>query len=120
MEDGQYAAISGYLEHGTYPAVFTKSQKFVLRRSCKNYKLLKGKLYYKEQIQDGTDRDRLVVKRSEADRVFLECHLTAGGHRGRDATVGKVKERYYWPNFYKEIEEKVHIASSNHFYLEHS
>ena len=28
MEDGQYAAISGNLEHGTYPAVFTKSQKF--------------------------------------------------------------------------------------------
>ena len=28
MEDGQYAAISGYLEHRTYPAVFTKSQKF--------------------------------------------------------------------------------------------
>ena len=106
MEDGQYAAISGYLEHRTYPAGFTKSQKFILRRSCKNYKLLQGKLYYKEQIEDGTDCDRLVVKRSEADRIFLECHLTAGGHRGRDATLGKVKERYYWPNFYKEIEER--------------
>ena len=69
MEDGQYATISRYLEHGTYPAVFTKYQKFALRRSCKNYKLLKGRLYYKEQIQDGTDHDRL-VKRSEADRVF--------------------------------------------------
>ena len=70
MEDGKYAAISGYLEHGTYPAVFAN---FILRKSCKNYKLLKGRLYYKEQIQDGTEHDRLVVKRSEADRVFLEC-----------------------------------------------
>ena len=23
----------------------------------------------------------------------MECHFTAGGHRGRDATVGKIKKR---------------------------
>ena len=94
-----------------YPVVFTKSQKFVLQRSCKNSKLAKGKLYYKEQIQDGTDSNQLVVKRSETDRVFLKCHLNEGGHSGRDATIGKVKERYYWTTFYKEIEEMVHMAS---------
>lgn len=108
MEDEQYTAITGYLQHGTYPAGFTKSQKFVLRRSCKSFKLVKGELYYKDQNPDGTDFDRFVLKRNETDRVFLECHLTAGGHRGRDATIGKVKERYYWPNYYKEIEEKVY------------
>ena len=69
--DGQYAAISGYLEHRTHLDVFTKSQKFVLQRSCKNYKLVKGKLYYKEQIQDGLDLDCLAVKKSKTDRVFL-------------------------------------------------
>lgn len=110
MDDEQYAAICGYLERGVYPDGFSKSQKFVLRRSCKGYKLLKDTLYYKDQKADGTDFERLVIKRNEADRVFQECHLTAGGHRGRDATVGKIKERYYWPNFYKEIEEKVSIA----------
>ena len=36
MEDGQiYAATTDYLEHGTYPAVFTKSQITVLRRAAK-------------------------------------------------------------------------------------
>ena len=95
MDDGQYVAISGYLEYGTHTAEFTKSHKFVLRRSCKNYKLVKEKLYYKEQIQDRSDRDRLVVKRStKTDGVFPECHFTAGVHRGRGATVGKVT-RYY-------------------------
>ena len=53
----------------TKPSVFTKSQKFALRRSHENYKPVKSKLYYKEQIQDGSDRDRL-LKSSEADRVF--------------------------------------------------
>ena len=63
------ATSAGFLEHGTYPAVFMKSQIFVLQRSCKNYKLVKGKLYCKEQVQDGTDRNRHVVKRSKT--VFL-------------------------------------------------
>ena len=71
MRDGQYAAKHWLLiEHGIDPAVFTKSQKFVVQESCKNYKLVKGKLCYKEQIQEWSDRDRLVVKRSEIDRVF--------------------------------------------------
>ena len=47
MEDEQYNAISGYLERGVYPVGYKKSQKFVLRRCCKCYKLVNGKLYYK-------------------------------------------------------------------------
>ena len=35
----------------------------------------------------------------------MECHLTAGGHRGGD------EARYYWPNYYKDIEEKVRVGS---------
>ena len=79
MEDEQYASchVSLYLEHGTYPAVLTKYQKFALQRGYKNYKLLKYKLYYKEQIQDGTDCDQLVVKRSEADRCVIIARLSA-------------------------------------------
>ena len=34
MGDGQYAAISGYLEDETRPAVFTKSQKYVLYKKA--------------------------------------------------------------------------------------
>ena len=71
MEDGQYTAISGYLEHGTYPAVFMKYQQFVLQRSCKNYKLhVKRQVVLQGTVQDETDHNRLVVKRIEADRVF--------------------------------------------------
>ena len=60
-------------------------------RSCKGYKLVDGNLYYKDQKADGNEHDRLVLKRHEADRV-LECHLTAGGHRGRGTTVVKIRE----------------------------
>ena len=69
MEDGQYAAIYYYTQNTglTQLYQFTKYQKFVLRRSYKNYKLVKGKLYYKEHIQDGTDRDRLVKEVKQTD-----------------------------------------------------
>ena len=69
MEDRQYAAISGYLEHGTHPAAFTKSHKFVaITKELQKLQtiIIKDKLYYMEQIQDGSDGGRL-VKRSVTD-----------------------------------------------------
>ena len=107
METEQYAAIVNYLEKRVYPDGLTKGQKYVLRRAAKNYKIENGKLYYCDIKRDGTMLNRLVLKKNETERVFLECHLTAGGHKGRDATTEKIRERYYWPNYYKEIEEKV-------------
>lgn len=64
--------------------------------------------------KDGSNFKRLVLRAKETERVFFECHLSAGGHRGRDATIGKIKERYYWPNYYKDIEQKVRLVSSSH------
>ncbi len=38
----------------------------------------------------GSAFERIVIKgREEAERVFSECHLSTGGHRGRDSTVAK-------------------------------
>ena len=55
---------------------------------------------------DGCTFKRLVLHgRKEVDQVFMECHWTAGGHRGGD------EARYYWPNYYKDIEEKVRVGS---------
>ena len=108
MEEDQYQATFNYITKKEYPEGYTKSQKYVLRRSCKNYVVGGDQLYYDDCRPDGSSFNRLVLRgRGEAERVFMECHLTAGGHRGRDATLGKIKKRYYWPNYYKEVEQKV-------------
>ena len=106
MEDEQYLALLNYSLRGSYPFSYSKSKKFVLRRASKKFKVKEGKLYY---IDPKSKIERLVLRgKNDVERVFSECHLlSCGGHRGRDGTLSKIKDRYYWPNYYKEIEEKV-------------
>ncbi len=104
MDNAQYTALVGYICRNEYPSGYNKAQKFVLRRSSKNFVVEEEKLFYIDFKSDGSSFRRLVLQGEEADRVFTECHLSTGGHRGRDTTIAKIKERYYW---YKEIEQKV-------------
>ena len=90
MEEEQYKALFNYVAKKEY----SKNQKYVLRRACKSYVVEGGQLFYVDQREDCSTFNRLVIRGGEeVEGVFMECHLTAGGPRGRDATIGKIKER---------------------------
>ncbi len=90
MEEHQYRSIFDYVESKSYPSNFTKNQKYILRRTSKKYKVEGEQLFYLDTAADGSFFDRLVIKgREEAERVFVECHMNAGGHKARDATITK-------------------------------
>ena len=52
----------------------------------------------------GNCKKLLVIKgEQEKNRVFMECHASKyGGHVGRDNTIKKIRERYFWPEYYKD------------------
>ena len=106
IEEERYLALLGYIKRQQYPAGLTKSQEYILRGASKNYQVVGDQLHYIDLNVDGSTFKRLVLHgRKEVDHVFMECHLTAGGHRGGD------EARYYRSNYYKDYEEKVRVGS---------
>ena len=57
---------------------------------------------------------RLVITEEENARVFKKSHSAPfSGHAGRDNTLRKIKERFYWSDYHKDTMEMV----SYKFYL---
>ena len=50
-----------------------------------------------------------MVREEEKVQIFQECHQSPGfaGHNGRDRTIQRIKEKYYWPEYYKDTVEMV-------------
>ena len=50
--------------------------------------------------------DRLVVPTALRSDILRELHEgTLSGHLGTEKTVGKLKERFYWPGHYNDVRE---------------
>ena len=96
MEEERYLALLGYIKGQEYPAGLTKSQKYILRRASKNYQVVGDQLHYIDLNVDGSTFKRVVLHgKKEVDQDFMECHLTAGGHRGGDGAryIGQIITR---------------------------
>ena len=51
-------------------------------------------------------RRLIVITEEEKARVLEECHSAPfSGHAGRNNTLWKLKERFYWPGYYKDTME---------------
>ena len=93
-----------------YPEGFIKQDKTTLRKFAKKseYDSKLESLFYVAKEKDGTALRRLVITEEEKARVFEECHSAPfSGHAGRDKTLRKIKERFYWPDYYKDTMEMV-------------
>ena len=117
MDPTKYANIVQYLRDGKYPTDSNKQDKLVLRRCSKNFtfNVESDMLFYKDKRQNGSTFMRLVIKEDEKLRVFQECHSSGfAGHAGRDNTIQKIKDRYYWPQYYNDTVEMVRKMTDSH------
>ena len=109
MEEEKYIALLKFLQSGEYPPGFSKNQKYILSFSDVQARVMEASCFsYVDLMPDRSTFNGLVLRgKAEVERLFNECHASAGGHRGRDATVSKVKARLAHANYYKDIEERV-------------
>jgi len=106
MEEEQYLDLLGYIKRQEYPVVLTKSEKYIMRRASQNYQVVGNQLHYIDLNEDVFTFKNLYFMEERSRPSFYGMPFTAGGHRGRAATIGKIKARCYWPNHYKDIEDK--------------
>ena len=115
MDPTKYENIVQYKRNGKYPMSANKQEKSVLRRCAKNFTFNteSNSLFYIDKGQNGSTFLRLVIKEEEKLRVFHKCHGSGfGGHAGCDNTIQKIKDRYYWPQYYNDTVEMVRKCDS--------
>ena len=99
MASAKYRNLFQYLKKKAYPEGFTKQKNDSAKFAKKfEYDSKLESLFYVAKEKDGTALRRLVITEEEKARVFEECHSAPfSGHAGRDNTLRKIKERFYWP-----------------------
>ncbi len=106
MDDKLYQDIVRFYTRSNrkYPAdIYEKSEhetinnkKSNFRKRAKPYHVRNGVLMY---------RNKEVLIRSRLDSILKACHDNeiTGGHFGRDKTLGKISERYFWKGMSREV-----------------
>ena len=110
MDATKYANLSEYVKNRVYPSEFTKQEKAILRRYSKKFEYDQklNAIFYLDRSKEGEVNKRRVIRENEKAKVFEECHFSPyAGHCGRDNTINKIRQRYYWPDYYKETVEMV-------------
>lgn len=107
MEDSKYKEIWKYLKYGEYPEGATKEAKRDIRRRGELFYLENEELYYKPKR--GTDMPKKVVSSINKERIIQACHdnPVSGGHFGRDKTLNKISQKYYWKGMKDDVSKYI-------------
>ena len=92
--------ISSTAEGATHRALFQVADKLTL---------VNGKLY-REIESDGRTVKQLVLPKCYIPEVFRMLHTNIG-HPGRDRTLSLLRDRFYWPGMYVDVEHMIEECS---------
>ena len=118
MASAKYRNLFQYLKKKAYPEGFTK-QKTTLRKFAKKFEYdskLESLFYVakEKEMAQCFDDSSLSPRRRKRGSLKSAMHSAPfSEHAGRDNTLTKMKERFNWPDYYKDSMEMV----SYKFYL---
>ena len=110
MEDHVVGQILQAKESGPKPmSNYAKSQGLEYRRLHQQWDQLRTQdgLLWRHYAQPNQNQDwlQLVVPKQLRPRIIEELHQgIGGGHLGHEKTLGRLKERFYWPGHYTDVQ----------------
>ena len=88
----------------------TKQHKCAIRKRAKQYRVQDGQLY-RVICSDSINGDVLSL---------YGCYIgLAGNHEGRDRTLAKIAQKYFWPGLSKDVRIWVSYLSCHFYYCQH-
>ena len=107
QKDPALSEIMDYIQNDILPSNDAKARKILLR-SDSFYISQDGLLYHLDRNQKRGTRDalsQLVVPQSMKYEILSNVHNhVAGAHFGVHKTIRKLKQRYWWPRMFKDVE----------------
>ena len=106
MEFEQYQTIYNYLNTQQYPSNFSQQDRKRLNSQTQHFIVSNNQLFKKPRKPN--KQLIKVIHRGELEPLLdiMHSHPTSG-HLGTDATFQRLKDKYYWPQMYKDIKEYV-------------
>ena len=106
--DGEYdehhISIIRFLQTLQIPPCIRADRERKFRIEATKYHLARGILFLRGKVGKPSLR---VICREDRKKAILVALYDESGHRGRNGTVKKVMERYWWKNVYRDAEEYV-------------
>ena len=101
MELTEYNQLTNFLKERTVPAWMTSEEEQQLTRRATKYQL-KGNLLYRQHKTNPLQ----VIKSTEKDFILFGLH-NLSGHFGKDNTIHKARQRFWWYTIDKDIRQYI-------------
>ena len=92
------SALMHYLKYRKFSNGAPRKQINRIKRLASRYEINNNHLYLLKN-----DKKYLIPERSERSRIIDTMHA-ASAHFGIDSTYNRLKEKYYWPKMFKDVE----------------